>query len=438
MGFGIVSTDSDLENGQPSAQPAGILAGIKVVEFAQNAAIPHCGRLMAGMGAEVVKVEPTGGDAMRALAQLAPNESKAFAVINPGKRGMCLDLDHENSREVIHALFLWADVILVAFKQSDLPRYGIDWDSARQVNPRLIHLTHTPFGPKGPDADLGGYDVLVQGRSGAGFLMNRSENGAPISTRPAVNDFGTGIVSALGVVAALRHRDLTDQGQRVDTSLLGTAMTLATPMVNRFEVDEEPIAELSIDMAAMRGAGVDFDTQRAMYDDRVLPGAGAFRIYFRHYLTADGLISVAGLSVALHDKFHAATGLPRPDIRDPHTPEFDQIVEQAEALFKERTTSEWLAALRSAGFPASIYNLPYEAIDDPQIRANDFIVDIEHPAFGTYSTTGMPLQFEAAPNAIAGRSPTLGEHTAEVLSEIGLDDAAIERLAASGVVGRIA
>ena len=157
----------------------GVLDGIRVVEFAQNAAIPHCGRLLAGLGADVVKVEPPDGDAMRRLAALADMESRAYALINPGKRSIAIDLGSEDARTVIDALFAWADVALVAFKLPDLARYGIEWEHARTINPRLVHLTHTALGPGGPDAEFGGYDVLVQGRSGVGFVMNRSGATSP-------------------------------------------------------------------------------------------------------------------------------------------------------------------------------------------------------------------------------------------------------------------
>jgi len=412
----------------------GILDGIKVVEFAQNAAVPYCGRLLAGMGADVVKVEPPEGDAMRGLAQLAPNEAKAYASINPGKRAITLDLSSDEARPVIDALFAWADVALVAFKQSDLGRYGIDDTTARAVNPRLIHLTHTPFGPKGPDADLGGYDVLVQGRSGQGFTANRTENGTPVSTRPAMNDFGTGIASALGVVAALRHRDLTGEGQRVDASLLATAVGLATPTVNYFEKsDAEPLAQLDEDMALLRSVGTSFEDQREVYEQRVIPGAGAFRLYFRHYATADGLISVAGLSAGLIRKFHEVTGLDEPDRSDPHGDQFNSVVKAADELFLTRTTAEWISLLRGVGYPCGPYNMPHEAINDEQIRANDFIIDLEHPAFGSYSVSGEPVRFSAAAAAKVGPSPGLGEHTVEVLAEIGLGAEAIDQLVADGV-----
>ena len=412
-----------------------ILDGVRVLELSQNAAIPHCGRLLAGLGADVVKVEPPGGDAMRLLGQLGPLEARGYALINPGKRSLGLDLAAPEAREVVDALFGWADVALVAFKGPDLERFGIGWDHARTINPRLVHLTHTPFGPEGPDADQGGYDVLVQGRSGVGFIMNRSENGKPLPTRPAVNDFGTGMLSAFAVVAGLLHRDRTGEGQRIDTSLLGTAMSLGTAILGRFEaLDPEPLAELADDLAALRSAGADFDAQREVYEDRVLAGQGAFHLYFRHYRTADGLISVAGLSAGLFAKFHEITGLPRPDVRDHSAPGFRAVVAAAEELFATRTTAEWLEALRAGGYPCSPYNLPYEALDDPQVRANDFVVDLDHPIFGAYTTTGMPVRFEKAPSGVPGPSPTFAADTVEVLTEVGLDPARIDELIAAAVL----
>ena len=336
-----------------------VLDGIRVVEFAQNAAIPHCGRLLAGLGADVVKVEPPEGDAMRRLAQLAEKESRAYAVINPGKRSMAIDLGADDARIVTDALFSWADVALCAFKLPDLARYSIDWDHAQTVNPRLIHVTHSALGPEGPDAEFGGYDALVQGRSGVGYIMNRSGKTAPLPTRPAVNDFGSGFSAAFAVMAGLRHRDQTGEGQRIDTSLLGTAMSLGTPLLGIFEGDGDRLAELDADMAMMRQAGADFDDERALYESRVQAGGGAFQLYFRHYRTSDGLISLAGLSPGLFAKFHAVTGIERPDGGDVTDPAFLAIVAAAEAVFAERTTDEWLTALRSAGLPVwSVQHAP--------------------------------------------------------------------------------
>ena len=417
---------------------AGILDGLRVVELAQNAAIPHCGRLLAGLGADVVKVEPPEGDAMRHVAPVegaeASKEGKAYAIINPGKRGVVVDLRRPEARPVVDALFAWADVALVALKPDDLRRYGIDWDHASTVNPRLIHLTHTALGPEGPDADHPGYDVLVQGRSGLGWVMNRSGVSAPQPTRPAVNDFSTGFVSLAAVLAALRHRDLTGEGQRVDSSLLGTAMSLATPIVNGFPGDDEGLDELDEELAAIRAAGLTFDEQRSHYEQRVEPARGAFQLYFRHYQTADGIISVAAMSPGLFAKFHEITGLPAPEVRSVTDEGFQQLVRDAEALFASRSTAEWLDALQAGGYPCGPYNLPHEALSDPQVVANDYIVELDHPAFGPYRTSGMPMRFEKAPAEIPGPSPRFGEHTVEVMGEIGLADDETAALLRAGVI----
>jgi crotonobetainyl-CoA:carnitine CoA-transferase CaiB-like acyl-CoA transferase len=418
-----------------------LLAGIKVVEFAQNAAIPQCGRILAAMGADVVKVEPPEGDAMRNGNEFGSRESKAFAGINPGKRAIALDLRADDATEVVDALFRWADVALVAFKQSDLPRYGIDWDHARVVNPRLIHLTHTPFGPRGPDADEGGYDVLVQALSGMGFTMNRAEGGVPLATRPAVNDFGTGIAAALGVVAALRHRDHTGEGQRVDASLLATALNLSIPIVTHFPpaeqapADPNTLTELEAALVAERESGAGFEILRRRYETEMLQGQRGFALYFRHYATSDGLVTVAGISKGLVAKFHEATGITRPSPTDQlGSPGFQAVVAEAEELFATRTTDEWLTVLRGAGYPCSRYNLPFEALADPQVRANWFVSDLDHPVIGAYSTPSLPVQFSATPAATPGPSPTLAAHTIEVLAEIGLDASRIDALIDTGTV----
>jgi formyl-CoA transferase len=414
-----------------------ILDGIKVVEFAQNLAIPMCGRILAGMGADVVKVEPPTGDAMRSGGDFGPMEAKAYALINPDKRSMALDLTSPDAKQVIEGLFRWADVVLVAFKQSDLARYGIDWDHARAVNPRLIHLTHTPFGPEGPDANQGGYDVLVQALSGMGFTMNRSENGVPLATRPAVNDSGTGIAGALGVVAALRHRDQTGEGQRVDVSLLATALNLSLPTVSQFTGDQ-PVGSYDDRQTALmseRDAGAPFEELRHEFETNVMAGQRNFRLYFRHYATSDGLLTVAGLSRGLRAKFHDATGIARPagtlTLADQ---EFHDIVEEAETLFASEPTDHWLGVLRGAGYPCGRYNLPFEALNDPQVRANWFVDDFEHPVAGSYSTPGMPMQFSQTPVGFSEPAPLFAAHTMEVLTEIGLNIEEIQSLVDTQVV----
>lgn len=414
----------------------GALAGVKVIEFAQNAAVPQCGRLLAGLGADVVKVEPPEGDSMRHLAKLAPTEGRAYATINPGKRAMTLDLTAEGALEVVDAALRWADIALVGLKGTDLERFGLDWDRVHQVNPQLVHLVFTPFGPNGPSKDEGGYDVLVQGMSGLGFMINRSANGVPAPTRPAVIDFSSGMMAAVGVLAGLRHREATGVGVRVDASLLGTAMALGTPMLSSFAQDAERNATIAEDLTLLAAAGADFDAQRAHYDNEVLTAGGAFQLYFRHYLTADGLISIAGLSPGLIAKWHEVTGLPPvPPGSRGSDPEFVAVVERAEALFASRTTAEWLEILGTAGYPCTQYNTPLQAVVDPQVRANGYTVDLVHPEFGAHTVAGMPIDVSDTACGVTKPSPGLGEHTLEALAEMGMADETVATLRDAGVFG---
>ena len=192
--------------------------------------------------------------------------------------------------------------------------------------------------------------------------------------------------------------------------------------------------ELDEEMAALRAAGVEFDEQRAHYERRVEPARGAFQLYFRHYRTADGIISVAAMAPGLFAKFHRITGLPVPEVRDVNDPGFQQLVADAEALFASGTSAEWLERLQAGGYPCGPYHLPHEAIDDPQVVANDFVVEVDHPIIGPYRTTGVPMRFERSRAEVRGPSPTFGQHTAEVMAEIGLDEAAVASLVETGVI----
>ncbi len=402
----------------------GALHGVRVVEFAQNLAVPTCGLILAAMGADVIKVEPPAGDVMRGLAPFpGTTEGRGYIVANPGKRSIVLDLTDPASHPARDALLRRADVILTAFKGPDLARLGLTYEDVATLNPNVVYLEHRAFGSVGPDADEGGYDVLVQGISGLSFVTSRSENGRPTTVRPAYSDMATGLTSATAVLGALYHRAKTGEGQRVRTSLLGTAYYLALPLAVRFEDhDTDALTEFHEDLALLRSAGAGFDDQRALFEDRVLPAGGAFELWFRHYLTADSMISIGALSPSLIEKFHAATGLPDPrrhgwSHRSDH---WNQLVNDAEALLATHTTEAWMQRFRAAGVPCSRYNTPTEALDDPGAIANGYVQDIHHPQHGSYRTVAAPIQMDRTPVHTPGPSPTLGQHTGEVLSELGL------------------
>mgnify|MGYP001423333931 FL=1 len=246
--------------------PPGALAGVRVLEIAQALAVPFAGLLLADMGADVVKVEPQAGDGIRhTMEPIVPGESKGFTLVNRGKRSVCLDITRAEARPIIERLVRWADVVMVSLKPADLPRYRLGYEDFAAVNPRVVYLEHVPLGKLGPLGGDPGYDVVVQGISGTAVLTARERDGVPLNIRPAFNDMGTGAFSALGVVAALRHRDQTGEGQRIETSLLGTSMALGHQLLSWFgATDAQKGGPYQEEMAAARAAGAGFEEQRAV------------------------------------------------------------------------------------------------------------------------------------------------------------------------------
>ncbi|MGE0601828.1 MAG: CaiB/BaiF CoA transferase family protein [Dehalococcoidia bacterium] len=424
--------------------PPGALAGVKVVELAQALAVPFAGILLADMGADVVKIEPPAGDGIRhTMEPILDGESKGFTLINRGKRSICLDVTKPEARPVLEKLAAWADVVMVSMKPADLPRYGLTYEHFRAMNPKLVFLEHVPLGSKGPFGGEPGYDVIVQGMSGTAVLTARERNGVPINIRPAFNDMGTGAFSALGVVAALRHRDLTGEGQRVETSLLGTAMALGNQLLSWFGVTDPPVEErYRAAIATARANGEGFEAQRSIWENHYTRG-GFANIYFRHYRTADGFISIGCLSPQLNARFRAVTG-----VKDPRSePGFELGTEQAterlvalvaevEALFASKTSNEWLRLLRAGKVPCGPLNFPPDVFTDEQLLENEYIVEIEHPLFGPYRTFGPVVKMDGTPTRVTAPPPQLDEHTDEVLSQLGFDETAIQELRVGGVVGR--
>lgn len=415
-----------------------------VIEFGQALAVPMCGLLLSDMGANVIKIEPPTGESFRhGQSEIIPGESKGFIALNRGKRSVCLDLTNDDARPIVDRLVANADVVLVGMKPSDIPRYGLDYGRVAAMNPRVVYLDHVPFGQQGPYGGEGGYDVIMQGMSGLATITGRSPGGeVPESVRPAYIDMGTGFLSAFGVASALLNRERTGKGQRVETSLLSTAYGLGAVLLNWFGATDPPVWDsFHQQLAALREQGTNFERQRELCQSTVLAGSRG-NIYFRHYRTADGLISVGCLSPGLNKRFREATG-----VEDPRTtPGFDMgseeglaattaMVQNAEATMRTRSTEDWLAHFRNQGVPAGPFNFPTEAMFEEQAEANDFVVDFEHPVLGPYRTFGNLVRMDGTPAVIQGPSPSLGVHTREVLTEYGYDAATIDAFFEQGLAG---
>ena len=421
----------------------GALDGVNVLEIAQVMAIPICGVVLSDLGADVVKLEPPWGDAARhTMLPVQPNESKSFAVLNRGKRSVGLDIADERSRPAVEALVRWADVILVSVKSEDLNAYKIGYDDLRPLNPQMIYMDHVPLGNKGPLAGLGSYDLVVTGLAGVTGLVGKERNGLPIYTQPAILDLGTGYLSAMAVCAALYARNISGEGQRIETSLLATAMITLCNSAHEFKaIDPEIAQQYRKDLVEARERGDSYEELQRLRE-RSVRRAARGNVYYRYYRTHDSFISIGCLSPKLQAKFRDAIG-----ISDPRTsPDFDdstdegqqqvrEVVKKAEEIMRSKTTAEWETLLRDVKIPCGPVNFPEEAIHDPQVVENEYIIELDHELLGPYLTFAPPVRMEGTPTRAQGPSPPLARHTEEVLREAGLEPEVIASLLADGVAG---
>jgi crotonobetainyl-CoA:carnitine CoA-transferase CaiB-like acyl-CoA transferase len=418
----------------------GPLEGVKVVEFSEIIAGPLAGMLLSDMGATVIKVEPPWGDPWRFAQSFSATEGRPFLAYNRGKRSLPLDLTAPESGDILRRLIPQTDVVLVNYRPDVAVRLGVDYATLAELNPRLIYCENTAFGRRGPDAHKPSYDLIIQAMSGLMAAEGKVENGSPqhIWATPLV-DTTAGFCLAWCVCGALYCRERTGKGQKIETTLLGTALALMGMRFVKVEsLDREPHAQTLDSLAALRDAGVPYQDVLQSYqsDHPQSPG----NIYYRAYQTSDGAIGIGCLSGPLRHRLLDLLGLK--DIRfdanyNPRSPEamaFGQkLMAQAEDAFRRKTTAEWLDLLEKRGIPAGPVRFVEELFDDPQVRANGMVVDLEHWDVGKVSMVGLLAQFNETPLR-ATPPPAFGQHTTEILQGLGYSSDEICRWRESGIV----
>ena len=420
----------------------GPLHGVKVVEFTEIIAGPFAGMLLSDMGAAVIKVEPPWGDPWRIVQAFSPTESRPFIAYNRGKRSLTLDLTTPAARDVLARLIPQMDVAIVNYRPDVAAKLGVDYAALATLNPRLIYCENTAFGRQGPDSHRPGYDLILQAMSGLMAAEGKlGDNGVPqhIVSTPLV-DTAAGICLAWCVCAALYARERTGQGQKVETTLLGLALAmLGMRFVEVESLDKEKVSGTLESLAALRAAGLPYADLLQIYeaDHPVTPG----NIYYRSYQTADGVIVVGCLSDPLRRRLLDTLGLT--DIRfDPdYDPRSDaavafgaELMRQAEAAFLQRPAGEWLALLEERGIPAGPVRFMEELFDDAQVQANGLVAEVEHRDAGKLRMVGPLAQFSETPLEPTP-PPALGQHSEEILRELGYTDAEIGRWRENGELG---
>ncbi|MBI2767181.1 MAG: CoA transferase [Chloroflexi bacterium] len=425
------------------ATATGPLAGINVLEFTQIIAGPFGCMLLSDMGANVTKFEPLEGEPWRIYNQLVPGESRGYISLNRGKRGVAMDLRRPEAREIIHRLVPRADVVVINYRPGVAEDLGIDYPTLAAINPRLIYCENTAYGRRGPLARAGGYDIVVQSFTGLMAGEGKMQGDVPTYIYPAVADFATGMQMANSICAALYVRERTGRGQRIDTTLMGTAIAMQAMHFTWIDAfDDHTFGPMLEELKSARAGLKSFAEQQDVV--RKYRPAPAGNIYYRVYQTADGFITIGALSPALRTKVLAATGMhdPRqlPDgTWDLQLPGFGPeahaaLVAEAEALFRTRTSDEWMELFIANGVPAGPLNFIEELFDHPQSLANGLITETDHPLVGHMRTVGPAFQMSETPLAPRGPSPVLGADTDAVLSEAGCSPDDIAALRRMGVI----
>ena len=394
------------------------LQGIRVVDFGRYIAGPFCGALLGDMGADVIRVEKRDGKEDRTLIPLAqdedgaPREGAMFLQMNRNKRGLTLDPAHEKGREVVRRLIAKSDVVIANLPGETLKSLGLDYDSVSAINPRAILGVATAFGLEGPYANRVGFDGIAQAMSGAVQFAGTPEQ--PVRAAAPWVDFGTASLLAFGIVSALRAREATGKGQLVEGALLRTAMTYFSTMLIE-EAVLKPGREPTLNRSQTAGPS-------------------------DIYKTKDGWIVVAVNGDPLFRRAARVIGAPE-WIGDPRFATDKARGDNGAAMSARiqdwcvtRSSADVITAFEAARVPAGPVYTMRETLDDPHVRQSDIFTGVDFPGIGKAPIAATPVKLHGTPGDVRRRAPTLGEHSDEILCELGYSAEEIGALRQSGAV----
>lgn len=389
-----------------------MLEGIRVLDLSRVIAGPYCATLLADLGADVIKLERPGrGDDLRSWR--GAGMSAAFAAINRNKRGIAIELGHPDGARLAFELARRADVIVENFLPGVAERLGLGYAAVRAVNPAVVYASVTGFGQTGPYARRPGYNTIAQGMSGLMGLTGMPGH-PPTRVGGSVADLAAALCAFGTINAALVHRLRTGEGQHLDVNLLASTLSLLPdPVAQYFDSGVRP--------------------PRVGNRNANLTPAEA-------YPTRDGMLQVVMMNPDQYDRFCRALGDetlatdPRFATNDARLANYDAFRARVERALAGATTAEWLERFERAQIAAGpVYELD-EVFLDPQVKHLGLVVEVAQPGYGTARMLGFPVRASATPATIRRPAPLLGEHTAEILTELGVDAAEIDRLAAAGAI----
>lgn len=395
---------------QPANAPP--LAGVRVVDLSRVLAGPYATMTLADLGADVVKIEhPAGGDETRTWGPpFAGGESAYFLSVNRGKRSVALDLKDQEGRELALELCARADVVIENFRPGGAVRLGLDYEAVRKHRPGIVYCTISGFGAREP-GDRAGYDFTLQAESGL-MAITGEPDGEPMKVGVAIVDVLAGLNAATAILAVLRRRDLTGEGDHVEVSLLDSAFAaLVNVGTNALLTGEEPL-------------------RYGNAHPSIVP--------YQPFRAADGWIAVAAANDGLYARLCKA--IERADLADDENYSTNEarvlnrerLIAELEEVFAGRATDDWERLLLAAGVPVGRIRGVGSALRTGQARTRR----VDHPTAGAVELVGPPFELDSATLGAVPPPPLLGQHTAEVLRELGVDDERLASLEERGVIAR--
>ncbi len=402
---------------------AGPLQGFRVLDLSRILAGPWASQMLADLGAEVIKIErPGSGDDTRGWGPpympdqtaAATTESAYFHGANRGKQSLCIDMGNPRGQALIRDLVQHSDVLIENFKVGGLARYGLDYDSLKAINAKLVYCSITGFGQTGPYAARAGYDFMIQAMGGMMSVTGEAE-GQPMKIGVALADVLTGLYAANAIQAALIHQRQTGQGQYIDMALLDVQVaTLANQAMNYLATGNSP---------------------------RRLGNAHPNIVPYQAFQTADGYIILAVGNDAQFERFCDLAEVPELAADERFQKNSDRVrhrqalVPQISASMQSKTSADWLEQLNARGIPCGPINDLEQVFADPQVQHRGLQLELEHPVAGKVASVANPIRLSQTPIEYDRAPPLLGQHTDAVLQRIlGLDADVITELRNDAII----
>lgn len=390
----------------------GALEGSVCIDVSGHVAGPYASCLLGDLGCDVIKVElPNGGDTHRGRNPKYEGYGPSFRALNRNKKSVTLDLRHKKGGEVLRKLLATADIFLENFRPPTRAKLGLDYDELTKLNPKLIHCSISGYGQSGPYRDKPGFDTIGQAMSGMMSLVTDLDD--PKVAGVSFVDHSAGIFAAHGIMAALLARAKTGRGQFIDVSLLQVAIAFIESHVADYLNGGEAVSRENFPKGRIYSL-LDCDQKPFMVH---LSG---------HNEAWEGLLQAAELDDLIGD--------PRFLNRKQRTERHDEIVRILRDQFRKKPRDYWLPRLDAMSIPNAPINTIEEVFDNPQIKHLGIPKQIIHPKMGASNLVGSPINMSDTPPKLFRPAPLLGEHTSEVLRQLGYDGSAIEELRTSGVI----